>query len=237
MLSRCSWGFKHSSLFAEFDLSCMLNPLIDQTLYGEFKMKKLLLFSFLALFLFGMPQAYAGGDELKYYRVDELLRFSGPATASDEALVFDSSQNKVVRLKLRNLATNEAFGTDIYGNCVIRYKRQFLTIAEINAGTVIFASSTGDVIHLGDIVMFVSGGNFASADTFVLEDTLGNDVITFTSAVGLSGAVLRAGDTGVTVSDPLSQGILSGSGLKAVKTGNSVDTAAGVDLKIPYCIK
>jgi len=200
-------------------------------------MKKLFI-GMLAVMISISAIAYAGGDELKYYRVDELLRFTGPPTATDESLVADGSQgNKVVRIKTRLLGVNGAFGTDVYANCNQKWKRQFVTLAQINAGAILLASSSGDTIHLGDPIMFVSGGDFAIADEFVIEDTLGNNIIEFTSAVGLADTLLRPGDTGVTVSRIFHEGLTAGRGVKVVKTGGAATTAAGVDIKLPYCIQ
>lgn len=150
---------------------------------------------------------------------------------------------RVVAFALEDAVDNDVFsvmvvhpfwytGTSVVGSVAVA---QFtVTLAQVVAGVELLPAVSGKAIFLHDFT-FTPNGSFAAGTAIVLEDsTTGTDFVSLAQAQLADNAVLKQGETGVTVGAALGAGGASGEGLSLAQTGSNFTTATDILVTLVY---
>lgn len=123
-------------------------------------------------------------------------------------------------------------GTSVVGGLSVA---QFtVTLAQVVAGLELLPAVTDKAIFVHDFTA-TPNGSFAAGTAIVLEDsTTGTDFVSLAQAQLTDNAVLKQGETGVTVGAALGAGGAVGEGLSLAQTGSDFTTATDILITLVY---
>jgi hypothetical protein len=114
-----------------------------------------------------------------------------------------------------------------------------LTLAQVNAGTIILPAVTGQTYKLQHVQMQAVGGSTAGCTLVEVTDTAASPIVgvSFTVAILTSGAIVNeASGSGVTVTTFAPTALTASRGLQIIKTGSACTTATSFNVIVTYTI-
>ncbi len=135
----------------------------------------------------------------------------------------------------RNETIRTLHGYDPGSALVMAEDVQTVTLAEINAGKVIFPAMPNVQLKITNFCV-KSTGAFAALTSILIQDTADTPVVVATLAQAqlTDGAILIPGSTGVTLGAGFSGNLTLGKGLQIIKSGSNGTTATGLDIWFSY---
>lgn len=114
-----------------------------------------------------------------------------------------------------------------------------LTLAQVNAGTVIVPAVTGQTYKLQHVVLQALGGNTAGCTLVEVADTAGSPVVGISAAIAAltqNTIVNEATASGVTVTTIAPTALTAAKGIQVLKTGSACTTATSFNVIVFYTI-
>ena len=205
---------------------------------------------FLALLLIP-SMAFADGRELSTKKITELETLAGASVASDDyTLVYDASDRKVKKVVANGLpggsfdASQITTSSALTGNPLMQNRLGVALVSEVNAATIILASTAGKSIYVGGGFTVMASGTAGGGTSVSLKCSGGTIIATFPVANSYlldgipRGPFASSGSLGggPTLASSLTRGCAAGEAVLISSVG-TITTMTHMYYNVPYTVQ